>query len=50
MASSHLLADNYSTVLGACFFDADGEELCIQEMSAGLQVRGMVLPLPVAWG
>lgn len=39
MAAAHHLADNYSTVLGACYFDADGEEQCIAQMGAGLQVR-----------
>lgn len=40
MASCHFLADNYSTVLGACFEGPDGEEQCIHQMGGGLQVGG----------
>lgn len=38
VASCHFLADNYSTVLGACFEGPDGEEQCIHQMGGGLQV------------
>lgn len=40
VASCHFLADNYSSVLGACFEGPDGEEQCIHQMGGGLQVGG----------
>ncbi|KAI7844242.1 hypothetical protein COHA_002041 [Chlorella ohadii] len=41
VASCHFLADNYSTVLGACFEGPDGEEQCIHQMGGGLQAAAL---------
>ena len=42
VAAAHHLADNYSSVLGACYFDeGSGDEVCLNQMGGGLQAAAL---------